>query len=346
METAAKIRTKRNNRLRVVAWALIISLIFTNAFTLYLLVKTGYALEDALATVAAYAREEKRREQEDIVTPISVFLDYAGRDGVSMEFIQRFFNDRILIWYGDKLHSVDIDDSLKKSDFDSKHIVYNENGIRGYAPEKGKDISLFGIDVSSYQGNIDWQKVKEQDVDYAIIRLGYRGYGTGEVLLDSKYKQNMNGAAEADIPTGVYFYSQAISVEEAIEEADTVIKNLEGYDISYPVVFDMEEVNDIPENVRTSSLTAKQRTDITIAFCERIKDAGYTPMIYGNISWMIMNLEIERLEDYDKWFAQYYKQPFFPYEFSMWQYTARGTLEGIEGTVDFNMGFKDYAENK
>ena len=343
METAARARSKRNTRLKIVLWSLIITLVFTNAFTLYLLIKTGYALEDALSVVDAYAREEKRREQEDIVTPVSVFLDYAARDGVSMEFIQRFFNDRILIWYGEKLHSVDIDDTLKKSDFSSKHIVYNEDGTRGYAPEKGKDISLFGIDVSSYQKNIDWQKVKDQGVDYAIIRLGYRGYGTGEVLLDNKFHQNIKGAAEVEIPTGVYFYSQAITVEEAIEEAEMVIKNLEGYDISYPVVFDMEEVNDLPENVRTSDLTPKQRTDITIAFCERIKEAGYTPMVYGNISWMIMNLEIERLEDYDKWFAQYYKQPFFPYEFSMWQYTARGTLDGIEGTVDFNMGFKDYA---
>ena len=342
METAARARSKRNTRLKIVLWALIITLVFTNAFTIYLLIKTGYALEDALSTVDAYAREEQRREEEDIVTPISVFLDYAARDGVSIEFIQRFFSDRILIWYGEKLHSVEIDDTLKKSDFNSRHIVYNENGIRGYAPEKGKDISLFGIDVSSYQKNIDWQKVKDQGVDYAIIRLGYRGYGTGEVLLDNKFHQNMKGAAEVEIPTGVYFYSQAISEEEAVEEAEMVIKNLEGYDISYPVVFDMEEVNDLPENVRTSDLTAKQRTDITIAFCERIREAGYTPMIYGNISWMIMNLEIERLEDYDKWFAQYYKQPFFPYEFSMWQYTARGTLDGIEGTVDFNMCFKDY----
>lgn len=343
METAAKARSKRKTRLIIVAWALVITLVFTNAFTIYLLIKTGYALEDALATVEAYAREEERRNKEDLTTPISVFLDYAGRDGVTIEFIQRFFNDRIFVWYDQALHSVDINDSLKKSDFDSRHIVYNENGIRGYAPEKGKDISLFGIDVSSYQKNIDWQKVKDQGVDYAIIRLGYRGYGTGEVLLDSKYHQNMKGAKSVDIPTGVYFYSQAINEEEAIEEAEMVIKNLEGYDIDYPVVFDMEEVNDLPENVRTSDLTAKQRTDITIAFCERIKEAGYTPMVYGNISWMIMNLEIERLEDYDKWFAQYYKQPFFPYEFAMWQYTAKGTLDGIDGTVDFNMGFKDYA---
>ena len=346
METAARARTKRNNRLKIVLWALVITLVFTNAFTIYLLIKTGYALEDALSAVAVYAREEKRRQEEDIVTPISVFLDYAARDGISIEFIQRFFTDRILVWHGEKLHSIDIDDTLKKSSFDSRHIVYNQNGIRSYEPEKGKDISLFGIDVSSYQKNIDWQKVKEQGVDYAIIRLGYRGYGTGEVLLDSKFHQNMKGAAQSEIPTGVYFYSQAVTEEEAIEEAEMIIKNLEGYDISYPVVFDMEEVNDLPENVRTSDLTSKQRTDITIAFCERIKKAGYTPMIYGNISWMIMNLEIERLEAYDKWFAQYYKQPFFPYEFSMWQYTARGTLEGIEGTVDFNMGLVDYSAEK
>lgn len=324
----------------------IFALFITNAITLYMLIKTGFALQQSFESkpvIVTQIVEQPEPEEEMLPSiPVSLFMKYAQSDRISIEFLQRFFDDRILIWHKEQLHSIAIDDSLKKSDFNQKYIVQKENGIRSYEPEEGNDISLLGIDVSSYQGNINWNKVRSAGVDYAIIRLGYRGYGTGAVLLDTKYHTNMKNAAAAGIPTGVYFYSQAINEQEAIEEAETVIKNLKGYQIDYPVVFDMEEVNDDPENVRTSQLTPKERTDITIAFCERIKEAGYTPMVYGNISWMILNLEFERLEEYDKWFAQYFKQPFFPYEFSMWQYTPNGTIDGINGGVDLNMGFKDY----
>lgn len=345
--TELRSKNRRSASLKGLAVIVIFTLLVTNVMTLYMLIKTGFSLKEALETKPVIVNKiVEAPEPEEEMTPsmpVSLFMKYAQSDKISIEFLQRFFNDRILIWHKDQLHSVAIDDTLKKSDFDAKYIVHNENGIRTYEPESGNDISLLGIDVSSYQGNINWNKVKSAGVDYAIIRLGYRGYGTGAVLLDSKYHTNMKNAAAAGIPTGVYFYSQAINEQEAIEEAEMVIKNLRGYDISYPVVFDMEEVNDDPENVRTSQLTPQQRTDITIAFCERIKEAGYTPMIYGNISWMIMNLEFERLESYDKWFAQYFKQPFFPYEFSMWQYTASGSIDGINGNTDLNMGFFDYS---
>ncbi len=344
--TELQSKNRRSASLKGLAVMMILVLLVTNIITFYMLIKTGFALQEALEAKPVIVNQiiEQPEPEEEMVPsiPVSLFMKYAQSDKVSIEFLQRFFSDRILIWHKEQLHAIAVDDSLKKSDFDKKYIVYNENGIRGYEPKEGDDISLIGIDVSSYQGNINWNKVKAAGVDYAIIRLGYRGYGTGTVLLDTKYHTNMKNAAAAGIPTGVYFYSQAINEQEAIEEAEMVIKNLSGYDIKYPVVFDMEEVNDDPEDVRTSQLTPKQRTDITIAFCERIKEAGYTPMVYGNISWMIMNLEFERLEEYDKWFAQYFKQPFFPYEFSMWQYTAAGSIDGINGNVDLNMGFVDY----
>jgi len=345
--TELRPKSKRSAALKGLAVMMILILFITNVITLYMLIKTGFALQEAMESKPVIVNQivDRPEPEEEMVPsiPVSLFMKYAQSDKISIEFLQRFFNDRILIWYKEQLHSIAIDDSLKKSDFDRKYIVYNENGIRRYEPQEGEDISLLGIDVSSYQGNINWNKVKAAGVDYAIIRLGYRGYGTGAVMLDTKFHTNMKNAASAGIPTGVYFYSQAINEEEAIEEAETVIKNLKGYNISYPVVFDMEEVNDDPEDVRTSQLTPKQRTDITIAFCERIREAGYTPMVYGNISWMIMNLEFERLEEYDKWFAQYFKQPFFPYEFAMWQYTPNGKIDGIEGGVDLNMGFVDYS---
>ena len=339
-------KSKRSAALKGLAVMVILVLFVTNAVTLYMLIKTGFALKDSMENKPVIVNKivDPSEPEEEMLpsVPVSLFMKYAQSDKVSIEFLQRFFDDRILIWHKEKLHSIPIDDSLKKSDFDSKYIVSNENGIKTYEPKEGEDISLLGVDVSSYQGDINWNKVKADGVDYAIIRLGYRGYGTGAVLVDTKYHANMKKAAAAGMPTGVYFYSQAINEQEAIEEAETVIENLRGYSIDYPVVFDMEEVNDDPENVRTSQLTPKERTDITLAFCERISEAGYTPMVYGNISWMILNLELERLEEYDKWFAQYFKQPFFPYEFAMWQYTYNGKIDGIEGGVDLNMGFVDY----
>jgi len=340
-------KTKRSAAIKGLAITIILVLLLTNGVTLYMLVKTGYVLKSALDAKPVIVNQivDEELEETEPSIPVSLFMEYAKLDKVSIEFLQRFFNDRILIWDDDKLHSIKIDDSLKKSNFNSEYIVHNENGIRSYEPEEGNDISLLGVDVSSYQGNINWTKVKNAGVDYAIIRLGYRGYLTGALIMDTKYHTNMKNASAVGMPLGVYLYSQAINEQEAIEEAELVIENLKGYDISYPVVFDMEEVNDDPENVRTSQLTPKERTDITIAFCEKIKEAGYTPMVYGNISWMILNLEFERLEEYDKWFAQYFKQPFFPYEFSMWQYTPKGRIDGINGDADLNMGFIDYAAN-
>ncbi len=334
-------RRKSGGSAAKVLTALVIGLlIMINAATAALLLRTGAALQDAITAAAVRTDESVDEEFSEPVIPVSVMLDFAERDGISIEFLQRFFTDRIVLWDQSKLKTVPINNALKKSSFNAAHIVAQENGIRTYEPG-GEDISLLGIDVSSYQGVINWKKVKAAGVDYAIIRLGYRGYGTGSIRLDDRYAANMSGAAAAGVPVGVYFYSQAVTVEEAEEEAAFVLEKLSGYDVAYPVVFDMEEVDDA--DARTNALTRAERTGITVAFCEKIKAAGYTPMVYGNIRWMIMHLDLTRLEDYDKWFAQYFKQPFFPYDFTMWQYTSRGTIDGIAGAVDLNLGLVDYA---
>lgn len=351
MPTIQRERRKTSTALRAVTVLIILMLLFTNAATIYLLIKTGEALEQEMEKPPVYitvpAEPEEEEEQDDVdkvSMPVSAMLDFAERDKISIEFLQRFFDDRIIVWSDNRLHSIPIDDSLKKSDFNSEYIVADENSaVRRYEPN-GEDTSLLGVDVSSYQGSINWRKVKAAGVDYAIIRLGYRGYGTGAIKIDTAFHTNMTNAIAAGVPVGVYFYSQAVTVEEAVEEAETVIKHLASYKVDYPVAFDMEEVDDDDENVRTSGLTVKERTDITIAFCEKIREAGYTPMVYGNIKWMAMNLDLTRLEDYDKWFAQYFKQPFFPYQFSMWQYTPYGRIDGIPGSVDLNMGFVDYTK--
>lgn len=207
--------------------------------------------------------------------------------------------------------------------------------------QDGEAVSICGIDVSKYQGDIDWEKVKVSGVEYAILRLGYRGMNEGTLELDPYYKENIKNATAAGVKVGIYFFSQAKNTEEAVEEAEFVLENIKGYEIAYPVVFDTEEVTTY--DARANGLTRAERTDCCIAFCEKIKEAGYTPMIYANTRYMVMGLELERLNDYDKWFAYYGTSHTFPYAFTMLQYSDTGRVPGIEGAVDLDVSFVDYA---
>lgn len=196
--------------------------------------------------------------------------------------------------------------------------------------------SRTGIDVSKFQGDIDWQTVRKQGIDYAFIRIGNRGYGEeGTLNTDGKYLQNIEGAKEAGIDVGVYFYSQAVSEEEALEEAEYVLNLLEGIELDYPVVYDAEYV--IEAEARTDGVGARQFTKNTIAFCERIEEAGYEPVIYATMKWEAYALQMDRVNKYEKWYADYEELPQTPYDFTYWQYTNEGQLEGIDGPVDLNL---------
>ena len=206
-----------------------------------------------------------------------------------------------------------------------------------YVDASGNKVSKNGIDVSKYNGEIDWKKVKEAGIEYAIIRIGYCGSTTGGLVIDEFFKKNMEGATENGIDIGVYFFTQAISEEEGIEEADFVLDAIEPYNIKYPVVLDVETLEG-----RTDELDAKTRTDAAIAFLDRIQGAGYTPMIYGNLMGLLYMLETDRIEGYEKWFAYYHYPDYYPYEYSIWQYTDKGTVPGISGKVDINICMKEY----
>ena len=194
-----------------------------------------------------------------------------------------------------------------------------------------------GIDVSYYQGDIDWEKVKESGIEFAIIRLGYRGYGEeGKLVEDKLFTQNIKGALDAGLKVGVYIFSQAITVEEAVEEAEFVLKRIEKYDITMPVVYDWEYVS---EEARTAKMDRRTLTDCYKAFCEKITEAGYTPMAYFN-SYQSRNLMyLTELEEYPFWLALYSDRMTYPYRFEMWQYTDSGKVPGIEGNVDINLYF-------
>ncbi|MDD6734665.1 MAG: glycoside hydrolase family 25 protein [Lachnospiraceae bacterium] len=228
-------------------------------------------------------------------------------------------------------------DSVPKLSISLDNLKRNDAGFMEYT-EKDKLKSEVGIDVSKYQGKIDWKKVKAAGVDYAMIRIGIRGYESGALVLDETCEDNIKGAIGAGIPVGVYFFSQAVTQEEALEEAHLVMETIAPYKITYPVAIDIEDVN--KPTARTNILSVEERTVITKAFLDTIKEGGYTPMIYGNIKSFCGMLDLTMLNDYAKWFAFYDETIYFPYEIEMWQYTEKGKVDGIEGEVDLNIRFK------
>ena len=217
---------------------------------------------------------------------------------------------------------------------DSNLKYYNENG---------KAASSEGIDVSSYSGNIDWKKVKESGIDFAMIRVGGRGYGEkGEMYTDERALEYINGAKTEGIKVGAYFFSQAVSTEEAIEEADYVKTVLGDIKLDYPVAYDWEIIKD--DDARTDSVSASQATECARAFCDRVKELGYTPILYSPSRELYFKYDLSRLADIDIWYCEYANVPTFYYEFSMWQYTATGAIDGIEGAVDLNICFTNVAD--
>lgn len=217
--------------------------------------------------------------------------------------------------------------------------LHEKNGFRYYIDSEGK-VSRIGIDVSYFQDNIDWTKVKNAGVDFVILRLGFRGYSEeGKLVVDEKFHQYIKEAQAVGLDTGVYFFSQAVNEKEAIEEAEFVYQECKDYELTGPVAFDTEKIKG--DTARTDNLKPEELTDITIAFCEKIKEYGYEPMIYANAKWLTTKLQLERLIDYPVWYADYQENPLYPYSFEMWQYTESGQIDGIEGNVDFNIWFSN-----
>ncbi len=210
-------------------------------------------------------------------------------------------------------------------------------GVDGeFITYSGAESTTRGIDVSDHQGVIDWEQVARDGIDFAVVRIGYRGYTQGGITMDAYYEENIQGALDNGIEVGVYFFSQAISEEEALEEAAVVLDAIAGYDITYPVVFDWEEVS---AEARTDHMTSVLLTQCTIAFCEAVREAGYVPGVYFNQTFGYQYFHLSELQDYVLWLAQYDTAPDFLYNFQMWQYTARGTVAGIDTPMDLNLSF-------
>lgn len=224
--------------------------------------------------------------------------------------------------------------TIPKNPYDMSY-VYEKNGFLHY--DDGTYQSVTGIDVSVYQKEINWKKVKAAGVDFAMIRVGYRSYDEdGELVLDSRFKEHLKGAKKAGLDVGVYFFSQAKNTAEAIREARFVVRHIRGKGIIYPVVFDMEPIDGAD---RITDLNADEKTEIADAFCQVIDRNGYRPMIYGNPQWLRKHINREYLTKYDTWLAHYADETDYPYDFKMWQYSHTGKIDGIKGHVDLNMYF-------
>ncbi|MDE6712774.1 MAG: glycoside hydrolase family 25 protein [Lachnospiraceae bacterium] len=283
---------------------------------------------DILMEEAALAHEQELKNE---------IMNQLSSENPSVNDTLRWLYSDDFVLYQDSgsYHFVPISDTIERNTLERGNLSVSENGEISYTSQNGTSARK-GIDVSQHQGDIDWEQVAASGVEFAIIRAGIRGYGTGALVTDEYFEHNMEGAAANGIDIGVYFFTQAITVEEALAEAQYVLELIAPYDITYPIVIDVENPS---SDARANVLTQAQRTEIVSAFCDAIAEAGYTPMIYGGTYSLFGMLDIEQINHYKIWFAFYNDYIYYPYQMQMWQYSDKGSVPGIEGAVDLNLWF-------
>ena len=219
------------------------------------------------------------------------------------------------------------------SSFTEEEFSTDEEGLPVYNGDK-YDTRL-GIDVSFYQGVIDWEAVAADGIEFAMIRCGYRGSETGEMVVDEQFENNIQGALDAGLDVGVYFFSQSTGAIEAAEEANFVLNLIDGYNITMPVAFDWEPL----EGSRAEDIDRSELTASAVVFCEMVKDAGYTPCVYLYRYTGYYEYMMERLADYELWVGALGTWPDFYYEHLLWQFSMTGRVNGIDADVDLDMQF-------
>lgn len=231
---------------------------------------------------------------------------------------------------------------LTKNTFDFTKME-DKAGLKRYM-ENGRETSYVGVDISKHTGKVSFSSLKAAGVDYVMIRLGSRGYSTGQITLDENFKENIEGAIEAQLDVGIYFYSQAISQDEAVQEANFVVQNLEPYraQVKYPIAFNMGFVAN--DKSRIEGLSREDKTAVTVSFLDAVRAVGYVPMVYGDKEWLLKEVDLTKLQDYDVWLSQEEEIPDYPYRYAMWQYNTDGVLNGIDGSADLNICFVSYSE--
>lgn len=229
---------------------------------------------------------------------------------------------------------------INVSEEDTKQADIYQDETENTKITKSNEVVTFGIDVSAWQKDIDWPKVKAAGVDFVIIRCGYRGAKTGALVEDSYFYKNLQGAKEAGIDVGVYFFTQAVTETEAVEEASMVLALVGDTELEYPIFIDSENTNG-----RADGLDRKTRTAVVSAFCRTIENSGRTAGIYASRDWYNTHFEDSKLDGYVRWVAEYASTTAYKRRYKMWQYTSSGSVDGITGRVDLDLSYINDREN-
>ena len=254
--------------------------------------------------------------------------------------IRSLFPEQMVVASDGRYYFFPISEEIEHHGFKEEDFEIGDDGFLEHVGDNS-DINVEkGIDVSRFQGKIDWEKVAASGVDFAIIRVGLRGTSEGKLLVDDMFETNIKGATSNGIKVGVYIYSQALNEEEAKEEAQLVLDNIEPYHLEYPVVIDIESADS--DKARTNDLTSDQYEVVAKTFCDIIKSAGYKPMIYGNVKSFTLLMDAVDVDDYGIWIAYYGTPLYYPYHFDIWQYSSTGKVDGIDGNVDLDICITKY----
>ncbi len=334
-----KKKNKNKKPMSPLTIVLLITSIISIAANVFLLVTDHTRTQHTVAQLETKDIDAARSsEKEDILGTIRGQFENGSS---TLSVLKQLYPDNI-VYVNKKGNYVfaDINPALAKTDYNTSGFKRETTGFMSYSDDKSTK-TYTGIDLSKYNSDVDFAQAKSAGIDYAMIRCGYRAYGSGLLVKDTSFEKYITGALTNNIDVGVYFYTQALNKDEAVEEANYVLNLIKPYNVTYPVAIDIEAIEN--DSFRQEKLSASELTDVVIAFCDTIKAAGYTPLIYSNLLYFMDNVELSRLEAYDKWFAGYQTSaPYYPYKYTMWQYTSTGSVPGVSGNVDVNICFKNY----
>lgn len=297
--------------------------------------KTLYT-EDEVSARESQARDDgATAEKRKILMQIQSSMESGGS---TASMLRSLFSEDIVVVNGGKYYFYPILNAVKRNSFQQDDFSLTDDGRLQYIGSDKVTLQS-GVNVSEENGDIDWQLVSEDDVSFAMICAGGResdDSGKSRVFEDQNLEDNINGASEAGLHVGVYYILDLSEKDEVQEEAEELVQRLDAYQskISYPIAL---WVNAPSEEDRHAHQSKADWTDYVISFCDVLEDAGYEPMIYGNLASFVMMLNIENLEQYDKWISNTGASLYFPYRFSMWQYSSVGTVHGISTEVGLDV---------
>jgi GH25 family lysozyme M1 (1,4-beta-N-acetylmuramidase) len=294
--------------------------------------------KDSIVAAEVESRIEEVKTQEK-TEMLEYFRAGLSEETNTLDFIRATYAEDYLVYARASHYLFRPILDVELADYSNGKFVKDAaTGFYDYQVEK-ETVSKRVVDVSKYQGDIAWNDVKAYGIDGAMIRVGVRGYGSGEIVADSNFDVNMTGAIKAGLDTGVYFFTEAVTKEEAVEEAEFVLDAVKKYDLKLPVAFDLEYIEG--DDGRNEKLSQEEMTEIALAFMQTIEDAGYTAMLYGNIDTISDMVNLKELSDYKLWFAYYSDDIYVPYKVDMWQYASDAKVNGITTDCDINLMFPE-----